>query len=401
MKQPTRQQLDHLLSYNIDSIYPSKEAAEKMLTGGKQISIYIGVDPSGPQIHLGHAVVLRKLREFQNLGHKVIFLIGDFTGMIGDPTDKTAARVQMTPQEVKKNAQTYRDQVSILIDFKGDNPAEIKFNSTWLSKLAFGDLIELASHFTVQQMLERDMFQKRIKQNRPIYLHEFFYPLMQGYDSVAMNVDAEIGGTDQTFNMLAGRNLMKSLKNKEKLVFTCPLLLGTDGRKMSKSLGNTINVWDSPKDMYGKLMSVKDELIINYLMMCTDYGQEEISNFQEQLDQGENPMEIKKLLAYTVTKFYHGEKEAEKAEAFFKKVVQEGQIPQEIPIIKVKKNKTNIVDLLAVYNLCSSKAEAKRLIKQGGVEVNGEKITSTELTVDATKKPVIKVGKRKFVKIVA
>lgn len=399
IKKPTKEQLNHLLTYNIGSIYPSKKVAEEILGSGKRISIYLGVDPSSPNIHLGNAIVLRKLREFQNLGHKVIFLIGDFTGMIGDPTDKTAARRQLTAEQIKKNAKTYKEQVSLLLDFGGNNPAEIRFNSAWLAKLTLKDLIKLASHFTVQQMIERDMYQKRLKNNKPIYLHEFLYPLMQGFDSVTMNVDAEIGGTDQTFNMLAGRTLMKSISHKEKLVFTCSLLIGSDGRKMSKSFGNSINVFDKPADMYGKLMSVKDKLIIEYLKMCTDYGPDEISNFQEQLRQGENPMELKKVLAYTVTKFYHGEKKANRAEKEFEKVVQKGEVPSDILSIKLSKKTANIVDLLIDSGLAKSKAVAKRLIKQGAVEVNGSRVGETNTRIKVQNGMVIKAGKRKFVKI--
>ncbi|MBU1111080.1 tyrosine--tRNA ligase [Patescibacteria group bacterium] len=397
---PTEKQLNHLLDYNIASLYPSREFAVEALKGGKQISIYLGVDPSSSNIHLGNAVVLRKLREFQNLGHKIIFLIGDFTGLIGDPTDKTAVRKQLTPEEVKKNAKTYKEQISLLLDFDGDNPAEIKFNSKWLSKLNFEDLIGLAANFTVQQMLERDMFQERIKNEKPIYLHEFFYPLMQAYDCVEMNVDAEIGGTDQTFNMLVGRTLMKSVLDKEKLVFTCPLLVGSDGHKMSKSLNNTIDVFDTPSDMYGKLMAVKDELIIEYLRMCTDYGAEEIENFREQIEEGENPMEIKKVLAFTVTKFYHGENKAQTAEKEFERVVQKGDTPTEIAEVRIDETEMNIVDLLVRIGLANSKAEAKRLVNQDAVEIDGSRERETAALVKITNGMIVKAGKRKFARVI-
>lgn len=395
-----KEQIEHLLTYNIDSIYPSYEFAFKVLSRKKRISIYLGVDPSSSNIHLGNAVVLRKLREFQNLGHKVIFLIGDFTGMIGDPTDKTASRTQLTATQVKENAKTYKEQVSKLLDFEGDNPAEIRFNSLWLSKLTFAELVELASKFTVQQMIERDMFQKRLNDKKPIYLHEFFYPLMQGYDSVAMDIDAEIGGTDQTFNMLAGRTLMKALSNKDKLVFTCNLLLGNDGRKMSKSLGNTINLNEIPKDMYGKLMSVKDMMMMEYMLRCTEFCPEELDNLQKQLDQGENPMEIKKVLAYTVTKFYHGEKKAVSAENEFKKVVQKGEFPTDIRTVKIESKDINIVDLLIKTKLADSKSIAKQLVKQGGVEIDGRRVEETDAQITIKNDIVIKAGRRKFVKIV-
>ncbi|MBU0708336.1 tyrosine--tRNA ligase [Patescibacteria group bacterium] len=399
LPKPTKEDLDHLLTYNIDTVYPSAETAREILNSGKQISIYLGVDPSSPNIHLGNAVVIRKLREFQQLGHKVIFLIGDFTGMIGDPTDKSAARVKLTPQQVKLNAKTYKKQVSLILNFEGGNPAEVRFNSNWLAELTFKDLVELASNFTVQQMIERDMYQERLKNNKPIYLHEFFYPLMQGYDCVAMDVDAEIGGTDQTFNMLAGRTLMKCLKNKEKLVFTCKLLVGSDGQKMSKSFGNMINVFDIPKNMYGKLMSVKDELMMDYLQMCTEFCPEELDNFKEQLAQGENPMEIKKVLAYTVTKFYHGEKKANQAENEFEKVVQRGDFPTDIPSVKINKKKIDLLELLTLTKLASSKSEAKRLIQQGAVEVDNQRVGDATLEFRVKDGTIIKAGKRKFVRI--
>lgn len=390
-------QLDHLLEHNIESVYPSSDFAKELLLQKESISIYLGVDPSAPDIHLGNAVILRKLREFQQLGHKVIFLIGDFTGMIGDPTDKTAARTQLTPKQVKENARTYQEQVSLILNFKGNNPAEIRFNSQWLGEMDFAEIIKLASNFTVQQMIERDMFQERLERNRPIYLHEFLYPLMQGYDSVAMGVDAEIGGTDQTFNMLAGRDLMKSLRNKEKIVFTCPLLPGTDGQKMSKSIGNVINVFDEPKEMYGKLMSIRDDLITTYLEMTTDFHREEINNFRSQLEEGENPMEIKKVLAYTVTKFYHGEESAQQAEKYFERVVQEGKTPSDLRVVRAgSPGKVDLVDALLYTETVTSKSQAKRLIDQGGVEVDGVKITDLSKTVDPHKEPVIKIGKREY-----
>ena len=231
---------NHLLEKNIDSIYPSRDALEAKLKSDKQLKIYLGIDPTSPEIHIGNAIALWKLKEFQSAGHTVILLVGDFTGMVGDPSDKTATRKKLTREEVLTNAKTYKDQASKILNFSGKNPARLEFNSAWLSKLTFEDIIELSANFTVQQMIERDMFQKRLEEKKPIGIHEFLYPLMQGYDSVAMDIDIELGGTDQAFNMLIGRTLMKIIKSKEKFVLTLPLLEGTDGRKMSKSYDNTI-----------------------------------------------------------------------------------------------------------------------------------------------------------------
>lgn len=392
--------ITQLLTRNIEKIYPSQEFLEEKLRRGEKIKIYLGIDPSSPQIHLGHAVVLRKLREFQNLGHKVILLIGDFTGRIGDPSDKLAARKKLTLEEVTKNAQIYKEQIRQILDFAGTkNPAEIKFNSQWWDKISAKGMIDLAYNFTIQQMIERDMFQKRLRMGQAIFMPEFLYPLIQAYDSVAMKVDAEIGGTDQTFNMLAGRTLMKAVLNKEKIVITGPLLLGLDGQKMSKSIGNTIDITENPNDMYAKVMSLKDDLILHYFELATQLSTQEINAVKKQLDDTQNPMGIKKRLAFEIVKLYHGKKAAEKAQENFEKTVQKGEIPDKIEEKQVEDREWEVENLLIKLKLATSKSEAKRLIEQGGVEIDRSKIKDQRLKIKIRDGMVVRVGKRKFVRI--
>lgn len=386
-----------ILDRNITEVLPSKEAFEERLKKGP-VKIYLGIDPTSPEIHLGHAVVLWKLREFQNGGHKVILLIGDFTGMIGDPTDKSAARKRLSKEQVLENAKAYKEQVSKIIQFAGDNPAEIKFNSEWLGKLSAAELVELASRLTHQQLIERDMFQKRIKEKQELYMHELLYPIFQGYDSVAMEVDAEIGGTDQTFNMLVGRTLLEKLKGREKFVVTVPLLEGLDGRKMSKSFRNFIGITDTPDDMFGKIMSLRDDLVVRYFELATQLPVEEIQSIEQGLQSNKvHPMEAKKRLAWEIVKMYHGEKEADRAKEEFKKVFQKKGVPVDVPVYKVKTNTVNLTDVLIESGLIKSKSDAKRLIEQGGVEWEGEKITDPILEV--TSSGILKVGKHRFLRL--
>lgn len=382
-------QIDKVLTRAVSQILPTKEGLAKLMEK-KKITLYLGIDPSNSQIHLGNAVPLRKLRQFQELGHKVILLIGDFTGMIGDPTDKSATRPKLTRQQVLENAKTYKEQAAKILNFEGKNPADVKFNSEWLAKLNFEDIIEISSNLTLQQIEERDMFIKRKQEGKPIHLHEFWYPLMQGYDSVAMDVDLEVGGTDQTFNMLVGRQLMKSLRNKEKFVLTVPLLLGTDGNKMGKSTGNYIAIDDKPSDMFGKIMSLKDDLIKQYFELTTDINPESI-------DWKQNPMQIKKRLAHEIVTIYYGKDDAKKAQEEFENTFQKGEIPQSIPTISVKQPSIELPDFLVENNLAPSKSEAKRLIKEGAVEVDGK--TLKDQQVDLKDGQVLKIGKRKFVKV--
>lgn len=390
------QQIKELLERGVENIYPSKDALEKVLKSGKKIKLYNGIDPTG-KLHIGHGVVLNKLKQFQDLGHEVIALIGDFTATIGDPTDKTATRKSLTRKQVLENANGYKKQISKILDIK---KTEFKFNSKWLDKLNFSDLINLASKFSVQRLLERDMFEKRIKDGKIIHLHEFLYPAMQGYDCVAMDVDLEIGGSDQTFNMLAGRTLMKKMKNKEKFVLTTKLLEDPTGAKMSTSGTGMVNLADEPTEMYGKVMSWPDGLIVPAFEIATNIPLPEVVQIKNDLKSGRNPKELKMLLAYTLVKMYHSIKDAIKAEENFKQVFESGKNPDDMPIVKTSKK--NIIEILEITKLVSSKTEARRLIKQGGIKVDGKKISDENFEIKKIDKDgvVIQKGKRHFAKII-
>jgi len=387
-----------LLTRGVQDII-GREELEKKLESGNKMKIYFGADPNRPDIHIGHAVALRKLRKFQDLGNEIIFLIGDFTAQIGDPSGKDEARQQLSPGEVKKNVQSYKEQISKILNFKGSNKAVIKYNSKWNKKLKFQDLIELSSNFTVQQFLERDMYQKRLQEGNPIYLHEFFYPLMQAYDSVVMDVDMEVGGNDQLFNMLAGRTLMQKLKKKNKIVMTFDILEGTDGRKMSKSYDNYIAIIDQPNDMYGKVMSIKDELIIKYFILCTDIPLEEIKEIENKMKQGANPRDFKAQLAKEIVKIYHSEEKAQKAEEEFNKIFQQKDKPSDLEKISLNSEIT-ILEAIAKFKLVSSNSEARRMIDQNAVKVNDQKISDYTFKLKPGEEYIIQVGKRRFIKLV-
>lgn len=378
--------IDEVLTRSVDKILPDRDALAKLMQKRK-IKVYFGIDPSNPQIHLGNAVALRKLAQFQELGHKVILLIGDFTGMIGDPTDKSTARKKLTKKEVEENAKTYKQQASMILKFDGPNAAEIKFNSAWLGKLSSYEIIELISNLTSAQLEERDMFVTRKKEGKPVFMHEMVYPILQGYDAVAMNVDLEIGGTDQTFNMLVGRHLMKTLKNKEKFVLTVPLLLSTDGQKMGKSTGNFIPIDDKPAGTFGKIMSIRDDLLSQYFELCTDIDSKSVDL--------PKPMDTKKQLAHEIVKIYHGAQEAKKAQDEFERVFQKGETPEEILKIKVNEDIT-IVDFVSTQ--VGSKSEAKRLIDQGAIEVDSISVKDAQSKLKNNS--TVRIGKKKFVRII-
>jgi len=381
------QKINEILTRGVEDVIV-KEELKKKLMSGKKLRLYLGVDPTGFDLHLGHAIVLWKLRAFQELGHEVILLIGDFTARIGDPSGKDATRKPLSEKEVKANMKDYKKQASKILDF---SKVKIKYNSQWLSKLKFEDILKLSSQFTVQQMIQRDMFQRRLEQNLPISMQEFMYPLMQGYDSVAMDVDLEVGGNDQMFNMLAGRTLQKNYNNKDKDVMTTKLLLGTDGRKMSKTFNNHIGLADQPNDMFGKLMSIKDELIGDYLELATRLPPTEI----EEILKISNPRDQKARLAKEIVRLYHGEKEAASAEGEFEKVFRNKELPSDTPVFNFDLPK-DIVYLLASTNIVSSKKEAWRLVNQKGVRFNDEVIEDPrKMIVD---EGVLRVG-RKFAKI--
>ncbi len=384
-----------LLGRGVHDVVPRK-ALEEKLKAGKPLRVYMGIDATSTRIHLGNAVPLRKLRDFQNAGHEVIFLIGSFTALIGDTSDKDAMRQPLTTAEIEQNFHTYKQQASKILDL---DRAQVVYNGDWLSQLSFQNIVELAQHFTVQQMIERDMYQKRLQAGKPIGLHEFFYPLMQGYDSVHMEVDLEIGGNDQLFNMLAGRTLLQAYKGKEKCVLTTPLIEGTDGRKMSKSYGNVINIADEPADMFGKVMSMSDALIIKYFLLCTDVPLKEIDEVDQSLKGGSNPRDAKVKLAGDIVKLYHGPEAASQAEKNFFAVFQKGGLPDEMPEFKLSGDR-NIIDLLELCGLIETKSDGRRAMEQGGVKIDGEKISDPNATVRLKAGMVVQVGKRRFAKIV-
>jgi len=387
--------VNELLTRGVEAVVPKDGLVEK-LKKGEKIRVYLGFDPTSPRISLGNAVPLRKLRDFQNAGHEVIFLVGSFTALIGDTSDKKAMRKPMTSKEIESNFKTYKEQASKIIDFK---KAKIVYNGDWLSKLSFEEIVELAQHFTVQQMIERDMYQVRLEAGKPIGLHEFLYPLMQGYDSVHMEVDLEIGGSDQLFNMLAGRTLLKDYKNKEKFVLTTPLIEGLDGRKMSKSYGNTIDITDDANDMFGKVMSMTDDLIIKYFILCTDLPIKEIDEIDISLKAGDNPRDAKMKLANEIVTLYHGPDTGQKAQNEFINVFKKGGLPDDIPEFKLK-GKLHIIDLLEACKLVDSRSDAKRVIQQGGVKINDKKVDDLNKEIKLEKDMIIQVGKRRFAKII-
>ncbi len=388
--------IEEVLTRGVEKIYPSKEALEKVLRSGKKIRLYQGFDPSMPNLHLGNIVGVLKLKQFQDLGHEVIFLVGDFTGMIGDPTDKKSSRPQLTRKQVLENCKNWKEQAGKILEFSGKNPAKFLYNSQWLSKLSFNELLNLAHHLTYQQTIKRDMFRERLKQGRDLYLHEFLYPLMQGYDSVHMDVDLEIGGSDQMFNMLVGRDLMKKLKNKEKFVLTTKLLVDSNGEKVGKTTGNALFLNSSSADMYSGVMSFPDEVIILGFELLTLVPLQTIKSLAKEL----SPMDLKKRLAFEIVKMYHSEKEAQKAQEEFEQVFQKRNLPQENILVHEINSLENddVLKILTESGLVSSRSEAKRLIAQGGVDVDGANIKELS-EVKMKDGSIIKVGKRKFLKI--
>jgi len=388
--------IEELLTRGVDNIYPTKGELEKILRNGKKLKLYQGFDPTGTQLHIGHMVGFRKLRQWQDLGHHVIFLIGDGTGQAGDPSGKTTARDKfMTRDELRKNATDYVTQARKIVNFDGENPVEILYNGDWLNKLTLVDILDIASYFSLQQLSERDLFQERMKKGETINFREFLYPLLQGYDSVAMEVDLEIGGSDQTFNMLAGRTLVKAMLNREKFVITTPLLTDSEGRKIGKTEGNVIGLTDAPNDLFGKIMSLSDDIIVKGFEYLTDVSITDIKNIEKELASGNNPMSHKKKLAYEVVKQLNDEVIAKSAQENFENTVQGGQNPTEITT-HISKTDQTIEDVMTESGLAESKSEAKRLIQQGGVTLNDKKITDPDSQIE---EGILRVGKRKFKKI--
>ena len=393
--------IEKFLTRGVEAIYPTREDLAKKLYSGERLRVYQGFDPTGKFLHVGHAMGIRALRLLQKLGHEVIFLVGDYTARVGDP-DKNVGRAMLTKKEIEENLKGWKEQAAQIIDFEGDNPVQLKHNYEWLSQLKLDELIKLMSHMTVQQMLERDMFKRRLGESDPIGLHEFIYPLMQGFDSVAMNVDMEIGGADQTFNMLAGRELLKDYLGKEKFIRANKMMDAPDGRTMSKTRGNGINLGDTSEDMYGKAMSYSDDHIAMGLELLTDVPMDAINEIQNEIKGGVNPMRFKKLMAFEILKAIRGEEEAVKAQRNFEATVQNKEVPADIPVIKKHAGKYYLVDLLVEAGLAKSKSEAGRLIAGGGVKVNGQKIKNKEAEILVAKKKeiLIQKGKRSFVRII-
>lgn len=365
--------IDELLTRGVSKIYPSKEELKNLLLTNKKLKIYQGFDATSPQLHIGHMVGLRKLRQWQDLGHSVIFLIGDFTSTIGDPSGKDTARTPLTHEEVLKNAKTYKEQAGKILKFDGDNPAKVLFNSDWLGKMSATDFLKLATQVTLGQVSERDMFQRRIKKGGEVYLNEFLYPIMQAYDSVEMDIDVEVGGEDQTFNMLMGRKLMRNLKKKEKFVMTTPLLTDAQGKKIGKTEGNAIALDDNPSDLFAKIMALGDDIIIRGFEYLTDIEIDQVLQIKESLDSGKNPITYKKKLAFEIVKQLHNHEEAHKAEENF---VNGGndQIQETI-----KEKQGSILSKIAIRSgLVSSNSEWKRLIEQKGIKINGLPLENTD-----------------------
>lgn len=392
--------IDALLTRGVDTIFPSKEELEKVLRSGKKLKLYQGFDPTGTQLHIGHMVGFRKLRQWQDLGHEVIFLIGDGTGQAGDPSGKIKSREKFfTREELRNNAADYVMQASKIVRFEGENAVKILYNGDWLNKLGLVEILEIIGHFSLQQLVERDLFQERMKKGETVNMREFLYPVLQGYDSVAMQVDLELGGSDQLFNMLVGRQLVKDYVQKEKFVMTTPLLTDSTGRKIGKSEGNVIALTDVPEDLFGKIMSLGDDVISKSLEYLTDIPIEEINQMNQSLKSGENPMNMKKRLAYEIVKQLNTEEEAQKGQEYFEKTVQNKELPEDIQSVSLSAEQTvDLSELLVTLTLASSKSEAKRLIEQGGVEIDGNKVTANQKP-QINDGSIIKVGKRRIVKV--
>jgi len=389
------QKIEKVLSRGVENIYPNREALKKVLKSGKKLRIYCGIDPTG-KLHLGHGAVLGKLRQFQDLGHEVIVLIGDFTATIGDPTGKHTVRKTLTREQVLSYAKNYKKQIRKILDFDKSN-VRFLHNEEWTNKLKPIDMLAIASKFTVARLLERDMFQRRIKAGKDIHVHEFLYPIFQAYDAVTMDVDMQIGGNDQTFNMLAGRTLMKKMKNKETFVLTTKLLVDPTGKKMGKTEGDIISLDESPKETYGRTMSWPDILISLGFELLTRIPMAEINKLMKS---NSNPKDIKIRLAKEIVTMYHSKKEAQEAEKEFNKVFKEKGLPTKIPEIKINIKKINILDLLVKTKLASSKTKAKRLILQKGVKIDTKVQNDWREIVEIKKGLIIQVGKRRFVKLV-
>ena len=375
-----------------------EEKIRRSLKEGRPLRVKAGFDPTAPDLHLGHTVLIQKLKHFQDLGHEVIFLIGDFTGLIGDPTGKNETRPALTPEEVEENARTYKEQIFKILD---PEKTKVCFNSSWMNEMRAIDLIRLCAKHTVARMLERDDFKKRFQEGRPIAIHEFIYPLIQGYDSVALRADVELGGTDQKFNLLVGRDLQREYGQEPQVVITMPLLEGLDGvHKMSKSLGNYVGITEPPKEMFGKLMSISDELMFRYFELLSEKSMEEIEGIRGLIQRGEvNPRDVKMDLAMELVGRYHGEEEAKRAKEAFIEQFSKKRIPDDIPEARVNQGeKVYLPSFLKAHGLCSSASEGRRLIRQGALKIDGQKVSQEEVSFNPPE-AVIKLGKRRYLRV--
>ena len=399
---PINDQID-LIKRGTNEIIPEDDLIKKLersIADGKPLNVKLGCDPSRPDLHIGHSVVLRKLAQFQSLGHQAILIIGDFTGMIGDPSGRNVTRPALSLKETRENGQSYLEQASKILD---KEKTRIVYNSDWLGKMNFEDVIKLSSKYTVARMIERDDFTKRFKSGEPISIHEFLYPLAQAMDSVAINSDVELGGTDQKFNLLVGRDIQREYGLEPQIIITTPLIVGTDGiEKMSKSYNNYIGISESPQNIFGKTLSIPDNLIYNYFELAADISNDELKKVKLQLeDHSINPRDLKRRLAKTLVKMYHNQLAADQAEIEFDKIFIKKEVPEDIPEyhFENKIKEINILDLITEVSLAGSKGEARRLVSQGGVSIDGEKITDINSNINLTGEQVLKVGKRKFIKL--
>ncbi len=396
---PLNQQMDLLRQGAVDIINEQELAARlsRSLADNKPLLVKAGFDPTAPDLHLGHSVLVRKMRHFQQLGHRVLFLIGDFTGLIGDPTGRNKVRLPLSPAEIQANADTYRSQIYKLLDEK---ETVVDFNSRWLGALSPVELVKLAASSTVARMLERDDFNGRYRRGDPIYIHEMLYPLMQAYDSVALRADVELGGTDQTFNLLLGRELQKSYGQDPQIVITMPLLEGLDGvQKMSKSLGNYVGITEPARTMFGKLMSINDELMLRYYELLTDVGLTRTREMREEITAGKShPMQLKLDLAEMICRDFQGESEARAAREEFLRVFSSKEVPDEMETVSLK-TATPLIEILAGRGLVSSRGEAKRLLAQGGVSLDGSRVSDPETLVEPGSNSVLRLGKKRFFRL--
>lgn len=388
--------MDELLTRGVANIISSRVELEKALQTGKKLNIYLGIDPTATKIHLGHAVPLRKLQQFAKRGHNVTFLIGDFTALIGDTSDKDSERPVLTKEQIQENFKTYKKQAEKILDFSS---VTVVHNSEWLKKLTFEEIVKLCQRFSIGDFISRELIRKRLDSGKRVALHEVLYPVMQGYDSYFLDTDLQIGGTDQTFNMQAGRTLQKELRGKDSYVLATEFLMGTDGRKMSKSWGNAIWLEDEPSEMYSKIMAIHDDFILQYFLLGTDVSLEKVKEIEKQLKKGENPMKIKKDLANTIVSELHRKEEAKTAAESFENRVQKKEIPNDVTLFEWTTGGL-LADLLVEAEIADSKSEAKRLIQQAGVTIDGEVVDDPNAPFSGIDGSIVKVGKRRFVKIV-